>query len=107
MVYRREKPTPEEEIARIRIPKENEILGVALEMLGAGKLRVECSDGKTRLCRIPGRLRKRVWVRPGDLVIVEPWSVQGNERGDIIWRYTKTQGTWLKKKGYVKNITYG
>jgi translation initiation factor 1A len=102
--------TPEqlaEEIARTRIPKEGEILGRVLATLGAGKLTVECDDGKTRLCRIPGKIRKRVWVRVGDLVIVEPWKVQSHERADIVWRYTNTQTEWLKRKGYLKRLSFG
>jgi len=67
---------------------------------------VECSDGNLRLCRIPGKLRRRIWVRPGDLIIVEPWTVQENERGDVVWRYTRTQAMWLKKKGMIKDIDY-
>lgn len=100
-------PTPEqieEEIARTRIPKAGEVLGIVLAMLGAGKLTVECDDGFTRLTRIPGKIRKRVWVRVGDLVIVGPWKVQTNERADIVWRYTRTQSDWLARKGYLKKI---
>jgi len=104
MVYA--KPTPEEEIARLRYPKENEILGLVTELVGAGKMRVDCSDGKQRLCRIPGKMRKKVWVKQGDIVIVEPWTVQTDERGDIQWRYTRTQSTWLSKKGMLKGLKY-
>ena len=108
MAYQRVKLTPEEEIARIRLPRkdEGEILGVAIEMLGASKIRVECSDGNTRICRIPGRLRRRMWVRLGDLVVVKPWVVQENERGDIIWRYTRTQARWMKNKGKIGDLPY-
>ncbi len=101
--------TPEEEqaeIARTRIPRFPEILGVVLEMLGAGKLRIECDDGFTRICRIPGKIRKKLWVRPGDLVLVEPWIVQEKERGDIQWKYTRTQANWLKRKGYIKKVQW-
>lgn len=94
----------EEEIARTRIPRTGEVLGLVIAMVGAGKMTVSCEDGLTRLCRIPGKIRKRVWVRAGDLVLVGPWSVQPKERGDIIWRYTRTQAGWMKKKGYVKNL---
>ncbi len=94
----------EEEIQRIRIPKKGEVLGVAMVMLGAGKITVKCEDGNTRLCRIAGRIRKKLWIRIGDVVLVEPWIVQTNERGDIIWIYTKTQANWLRRKGYIKTI---
>ena len=93
-----------EEITRTRIPKENEVLGFVELMLGAGKLRVICEDGKTRICRIPGRLRKRVWIRVNDVVLVQPRKVQSDERGDVIHKYTPTQASWLKRKGYIKNL---
>ena len=91
------------EITRIRRPREGEVLGIIEQMLGADRLRVQCEDGKSRICRIPGRLRKRVWMRPGDLVLVKPWIVQTDERGDIAFRYTRTQANWLQRKGYVKS----
>lgn len=99
-------PTQEEiEIAKIRIPKQPEVLGVVEMMLGADKVRVKCDDGNTRICRIPGKLRKRTWIGLGDLVLVLPWKAQSDERGDIIFRYTATQANWLKRKGYVKTIS--
>jgi translation initiation factor 1A len=99
-------PTQEEiELARIKIPRQPEVLGVVEMMVGGDKLRVKCDDGNTRICRIPGKLRKRVWIKAGDLVLVEPWKVQANERGDIVFRYTPTQANWLKRKGYVKTIS--
>jgi translation initiation factor 1A len=104
MEHKRQPLTPEEEIARTRIPKEGEILGKVTELLGASKMRVECSDGKLRICRIPGKYKRRMWVRANDLVIVEPWSVQSHERGDIIWRYTATQSNYLKRSGKLKGF---
>lgn len=98
--------SPEEmEISRIRTPRMGEVLGMIEMMLGADKVRAKCDDGNTRICRIPGRLRKRVWVKPGDLILVEPWHVQSNERGDIIFRYTSTQANWLKRRGFLKSIS--
>ena len=96
----------EQEIARTRIPKKGEILGVITEMLGAGKLRVECEDGFTRIGRIRGKIRKRLWMRVGDIVLILPWNVQPKERADVVWRYTRTQASWLKKKGYIKKISF-
>jgi len=100
-----EKWTEEEEIARTRIPKEGELLGLVELMLGSDKLRVQCDDGKERIVRIPGKLRKRVWIRVGDIILIQPWKVMSDRRADVIWRYTKTQARWLQKKGYLKNIS--
>jgi len=102
---RRKEWTEEEEIARIRLPKEGELLGIVELMLGSDKLRVQCDDGKERIVRIPGKLRKRVWIRVGDLILIQPWKVMSDRRADVIWRYTKTQAGWLQKKGYLKSIS--
>ncbi|MBU5537445.1 MAG: translation initiation factor eIF-1A [Candidatus Aenigmatarchaeota archaeon] len=102
-MVKEEKLTQEEiEISRIRIPRNNEVLGTVEMMLGGDKLSVKCNDGNTRICRIPGRLRKKVWIRVGDLVLVEPWITQSNERGDVVFKYTPTQANWLKRKNLIK-----
>ncbi len=92
----------EEEIARVRLPRNDEVIGEIQEVLGASRFRVNCQDGKVRMCRIPGKFRKRINIRLGYLVIVKPWEIEPDERGDIIWIYNKTHSNWLRKKGYVK-----
>ena len=89
------------EVARIRSPRKGEVFGVIEQMLGGDRMRVRCEDSHNRICRIPGRLRKRVWMRPGDLVLVKPWIVQTDKRGDVVFRYTRTQANWLERKGHV------
>ena len=101
-----EEQTPEqEEISRTRIPQRGEVLGLVLSMLGAGRMSVECEDGFKRICRIPGKLRRRMWVRMNDIILIKPWTVQTNERADIIWKYTRNQVSWLKRKGYIKKLS--
>jgi translation initiation factor 1A len=90
------------EVSRIRVPRQGEVLGIVEMMLGADKLRVKCDDENVRICRIPGRLRKRVWVEPNDLVLIKLWVVQRTERGDLSFVYTSTQANWLKRKGFLK-----
>lgn len=86
----------------MRLPRKqkNEIFGTADLMLGANHIRVRCYDGVTRMGRIKGKIKKRVWIREGDLLIVVPWSFQ-DEKCDIIFRYVKAQVEWLKKNGYL------
>jgi len=93
-----------EEEFRVKIPRGNETIGVLQQRLGASRMRVTCLDGKTRVCRIPGRLKRKMWLREGDFVLVEPWELGGDEKGDIIFKYKPTQVEWLKKKGYIKGI---
>jgi len=83
------------------LPGEGQILGIAKRILGADKVLVACADGKERICRIPGKLRKRVWIRIGDAVLVELWGFQEDKRGDIVGRYTKAQKQWLIENGYL------
>jgi len=84
------------------MPRRGEVLGRIVTMYGASHMLVECADGKQRNCRIPGRSRRRVRIREGDTVLVEPWSIEGDRRGDIIWRYDRLQVDWLRRKGFLK-----
>lgn len=96
--------TVEAEIRRIILPRGRQNFGIIVRMLGASRVEVKCFDGRTRLCRIPGRLKRKIWVRPGDLVIVEPWELGGEEKGDIIFRYTGTQVGWLRSHGKLPKV---
>jgi len=98
---RQDIPTPGQEI-RVRIPhlKQGEVFGVADQLLGASRIKVMCADGKSRLGRIPGKLKKRMWIREGDLVVVRPWEFQ-DEKADILHRYTKTEASYLSRRGVV------
>jgi translation initiation factor 1A len=84
---------------RVAMPRQNqgEIFGVADQLLGASKIRVMCADGKTRMGRIPGKLKKRMWIREGDLLIIRPWEFQ-DEKAEIRYRYTRTQAVYLSRK---------
>ena len=94
----------QQEISRIKLPRGNQTLGILEQRLGASRMRVRCLDGKTRICRIPGRLNRRLSVRENDILIVEPWEFSGDEKGDLIYKYTPTQMVFLKNKGYLKKI---
>jgi translation initiation factor 1A len=96
------RPTPGEEITRVRLPRGTETIGEIAELLGASRFRVSCRDGAVRVCRIPGKFRRRIKIRVGDLVIVKPWEIEPREKGDIIWIYTRTQANWLRSRGYLK-----
>ncbi|MBW3022646.1 translation initiation factor eIF-1A [Candidatus Woesearchaeota archaeon] len=92
------------EIRRIRIPKGKQTFGLVTRKLGASRVEVKCFDGRTRVCRIPGRLKRFLWLKPGAIVIVEPWEFSGDEKGDVIFKYTPTQVGWLKQKGHLKQL---
>ncbi len=93
---------PYDEIGRFPLPnhKHGQIFGVADQLLGASRIKVTCADGKSRLGRIPGKLKKRMWIREGDLLIVKPWDFQ-EEKCDILHRYTKTEASYLSRRGII------
>jgi len=93
-----------QEIRRVKLPRGRQTLGLLEQRLGASRTKVNCLDGKTRICRIPGRLKRRLWVREGDIVLVEPWELGGDEKGDIIFKYRPSQVQWLKRNGHLKNL---
>ena len=120
MGRRREEKVDEEELARLENPEgssgkirvklpndgkskgelgyKGEMFALAEEILGGRRVTVLCADGETRMARIPGKMRRRQWVREGDLIIVWPWDFQ-DSKADVKHRYTKTQAMYLSRKG--------
>lgn len=94
----------EEEIRRTPSPRGNQILGLCEQRVGGSRMKVRCMDGKTRICRIPGRLKRKLWVREGDILLIEPWELGGDEKGDVIFKYRPIQVEVLKRKGMLKEI---
>lgn len=94
-----------EAIGRVRLPRGNEVLGKVETRAGANRMIIACFDGKKRNCRVPGRLKRKLWIRPGNIVLVEPWEFEGDKKGDIIFSYTPAAIQWLERKGYLKGIT--
>ena len=97
----KKKVLSEGELSEMVLPSANDVLGVAVKLLGFDRVLVKCQDGHERLCRIRGKMERRVWIRQGDIVVVSPWDFQSDKRGDLIWRYTKAQAETLRKKGYL------
>ena len=101
--YKR-KPAPGtvQPIMRVKLPRQGELLGIVTGIMGGGRMTVLCNDGKERMGRIPGKLKRRIWVREGDAVTIRPWEIQGDQKGDVIWRYHPNERRWLRDKGYLK-----
>ncbi len=98
---KKESKNEEIKIARAKMPRGEEVIGIIEERLGGNKMRVRCLDGKTRNSRVPGRLKRRLWLRPGDIVLIEPWELD-KTKGDIIFKYPSNQIEWLKRNNYLK-----
>ena len=91
-----------QQITRVKLPTGREVLGIIDQRLGGNKMMVNCLDGKNRNCRVPGRLRRKLWLRPNDVVIIEPWELDDN-KGDVLFKYRQNQVEWLKKNNHLES----
>ncbi len=89
-------------LSELILPSEHDVLGVATKLLGFDRILVKCQDGHERLCRIRGKMKRKVWIRLGDIVLVSPWDFQTDTRGDIVVRYTKSQVEILRRRGLLR-----
>jgi translation initiation factor 1A len=95
----KKKVLSEEALSDVVMPAPGDVLCIAIKLLCFERVLVKSQDGHERRCRIRGKMKRRVWIREGDVVLVSPWDFQSDKRGDIIWRYTKAQADMLRKKG--------
>jgi translation initiation factor 1A len=69
-----------------------------LRMLGNGRLEAACIDGVKRLCHIRGKMRKKVWVSTGDVILLGLRDYQ-DEKADVILKYAPDEARSLKAYG--------
>jgi translation initiation factor 1A len=88
-----------EEVGRLPLPRRNrgEVFGIASQLLGAARIRVMCEDNVSRMGRITGKMKKKMWIREGDLLVVRPWGFQEG-KADILFRYSRTQSQYLARR---------
>jgi translation initiation factor 1A len=98
----KKKVLSEKELRKLVLPSENDVLGVVQKLLGYDRVMVKCQDGFTRICRIRGQMKRRTWIREGDVVLISPWEFQSEERGEIFHRYTASQVDELREKGILR-----
>ncbi len=74
------------------LPSEDEgtMLCVVQRLLGAGYLEVVCTDGNTYKAWIPGKMRRRVWMHEGDVVLFLPWGTR-DMKGEVVYRYERDE----------------
>ncbi|MFC7133418.1 MULTISPECIES: translation initiation factor eIF-1A [Salinibaculum] len=85
----------------LRMPNDNEVFAVVTEHLGGNHVRLQCADGKTRMGRIPGRMKFRTWINEDDVVLAEPWDWQ-DEKANVEWRYDGQAADQLRREGHIE-----
>ncbi|KAI9439869.1 hypothetical protein H4582DRAFT_1943561 [Lactarius indigo] len=56
-------------------------------MLGNGRLEALCFDGEERLAHIRGKMRKKVWISQGDIILLSLREFRDG-KADVIVKYT-------------------
>ncbi len=101
----KESESEPEQIAptRVKLPRQGEVIGIVIQRLGGNRMSIKSTDNKTRNCRVPGRFKRRFWLREGHYVIILPWK-DDDEKADIIYQYRPNEIIQLKKKGLIANL---
>ena len=98
-------------ITRVKFPNTRigEMFARVVDIYGSERMGVFCQDGKHRIGRIRGKIKKRVWIRKGDLIVISPWDWETKVEGklgkcEITWRYTNAEISWLDRNRRIPEI---
>ena len=81
-----------------KFPSGNQQYAIVREMSGGSRMVALCEDGKNRMVRIPGRLKRRMWTRVNDIILIQPWPIQSDRKADLVYRYLPAERNWLRKR---------
>jgi len=95
---RRGKNESDKEKRELTFKEEGQEYAQVVKMLGNGRLESMCFDGVKRLAHIRGKLRKKVWINQGDIILLSLRDYQ-DEKGDVILKYTADEARSLKAYG--------
>ena len=68
------------------IKEEGQEYAQILRLLGSGRVEANCFDGVKRMCTNRGKLKNRVWINAGDIVLISLREF-GDEKADLIHKY--------------------
>ncbi|KAK8182037.1 nucleic acid-binding protein, partial [Phyllosticta capitalensis] len=95
---RRGKNENDNEKRELVFKEEGQEYAQVVKMLGNGRLEAQCFDGEKRLAHIRGKLRKKVWINQGDIILLSLRDYQ-DEKGDVILKYNADEARSLKAYG--------
>ncbi len=91
------------ENTRVRYPKGDEFIGIVEKRLGGSRMTVRSVKGETIMARVPGRVKKYLWIREGDIVLLTPWELD-TDKADLIYKFKPNETKALEKKGMLGNL---
>ncbi|RKP36224.1 nucleic acid-binding protein, partial [Dimargaris cristalligena] len=95
---RRGKNENEGEKRELVFKEEGQEYAQVTKMLGNGYVEAQCFDGIKRIAHIRGKMRKKVWINQGDIVLLSLRDFQ-DDKADIILKYNADEARNLKTYG--------
>lgn len=98
--FKRQKSKREDVNIQLEFKEHGQEYGQVTKMLGNGRIKVSCFDNKERLGIIRGKMRKRVWIEIGDIILISLRDFQ-DDKADVIGKYSIEQSRQLKRLGEI------
>ena len=92
-----------QQTTKVKFPQGKQFIGIVEKRLGGSRMYVRSMDGKEILARVPGRAKKFLWIREGNIVLLEPWELE-KDKADLIYKYKPNEINILEKKGIISNL---
>ena len=81
-----------------RFKDESEEYAQIIKILGDGRFQCKCADGIERIAHVRGKMRKRIWLANGDIILVSLREFE-NEKCDVVEKYKEKEVAKLKNAG--------
>ena len=83
-----------------RFKDESEEYAQIIKILGDGRFQCKCADGIERVAHVRGKMRKRIWLANGDIILVSLREFEP-EKCDVVEKYKEKEVAKLKKAGEI------
>ena len=83
-----------------RFKDESEEYAQIIKILGDGRFQCKCADGVERVAHVRGKMRKRIWLANGDIILVSLREFEP-EKCDVVEKYKEKEVAKLKKAGEI------
>lgn len=85
----------------IPFKQDNQEYAIITQLYGSSRLKVKIIDSDRELiCNIPGKFRRRVWVKKDDIILVSVRAFQ-DSHCDMIYRYSPDEVKKLQAYGEI------
>ena len=96
--HKRGKGLSNEDQRELIFKEDSQAYAKVTKLLGGSRVDTIGFDGVERQCLIRGKMRKRIWINCGDIILISLREFQDG-KGDIIHKYTTTEARNLLAYG--------